>query len=139
MNRVKWGQTEFTSLAHSEESFLNKENAKEQFLDLLITSKRHLRLPTLEHRRSDLTETYKHQWHLPGQEPQFTTAAHSQTQGNGKKIFTTLARTKLTSSFFSERVVADWHSCPDNVVTAPSVGTAALIMWSQHPVLAQPP
>ena len=40
MNRVKWCQTEFTSLSHSGESFLEKEreNAKEQFLKLLMTS-----------------------------------------------------------------------------------------------------
>ena len=29
-----------------------------------------------------------------------------------------------------------WNSLPDDVVTAPSVGTASLMMWSQHPVSA---
>ena len=53
-------------------------------------------------------------------------ATYYQTQGNSKKIFTTLTWTKLRSSLFSERVVADWNSLPDDVVTAPSCLKACL-------------
>ena len=48
-------------------------------------------------------------------------ATDSDARGNGKMIFRAFAKSKILSSSFTVRIVADWNSLPDAVVTATSV------------------
>ena len=63
------------------------------------------------------------------------------TRGHSKKLAKYRTRLALRSTFFSERVVSDWNSLPESVVSAPSMNAFKNRLdahWANHPALFDP-
>ncbi|KAK7105260.1 hypothetical protein V1264_016666 [Littorina saxatilis] len=85
-----------------------------------------LGIPCLQHRRrrGDMIDTFKY---LKGiyitQKPNLHKPPPTERdmRGNSLKLFKNFAKSKVRSAFFADRVVLDWNTLPENVVTADSV------------------
>lgn len=100
-----------------------------------------LGLPTLEYRRirSDLVETYKILNGIDKVECENNIFPQrvSNTRGNQQKIFKKHCRTNKRKYSFSQRIVDNWNSLPDNVVGARSVNSFKSQLnkyWKDYPV-----
>ena len=105
-----------------------------------------LRLPSLEHRRrrGDMIDVFKYVRGLyDTSRPHLKPAPVEQdTRGNSLKLYKDFAGSSVRKAFFSERVVADWNSLPDTVVTAPSVNAFKARLdtfWANAETLYCPP
>jgi len=88
---------------------------------------RHLKLPSLEHRRrrGDMIQTFKI---LNGidridQHMFFPMTNKSTTRGHSQKIAKKHSKLSMRQTVFSQRVVNDWNSLPEIVINSPSLNT----------------
>ena len=85
----------------------------------------YLKLPTLEYRRlrGDMIQTYKllHGIDDINYQLLFTRARDNRTRGHSLKLEHNFPRRDLRKYSFSTRIVNDWNSLPEEVVTAPSL------------------
>ena len=85
-----------------------------------------LNLPSLSYRRNrmDLIMTYKilHE-DVAVDKDYFFTMNSSHTRSNGLKIYKKYNRTTTRHFTFSQRIINDWNSLPNDVVTSPNVLT----------------
>jgi len=102
--------------AHCVEASLNGDRLKRLGLTMLESRRK----------RGDLTETYKI---LTGKENiennkffELSDNAHN-LRGHSMKISVKRSRLNVRKFFFSQRVVPQWKSLPEKVVTAPSTNT----------------
>ena len=51
----------------------------------------------------------------------FERADHTGTRGHSQKLFRKRSRLELRASSFSQRIVHDWNSLPESVVSAPTL------------------
>jgi hypothetical protein len=104
-----------------------------------------LGLPTLSYRRrrGDAIECYKifnGQYNIDPAKF-FTIAEERRTRGHEMKVVKKSARTTTRQQVFSMRVVNDWNSLPESVVSAPSLNSFKNRLdqhWKQHPNLHNP-
>ena len=86
---------------------------------------RSLKLPSLLHRRrrGDMIQVYKIVSGIDRIEPSlfFHQPEHSGTRGHSEKLHTKRAKLDVRSSFFSQRIVSDWNSLPEDVVSSTSL------------------
>ena len=77
-------------------------------------------IPSMKHRRErgDMIEVYKFTHGLYNTPPPFTLDSGYKTRGHSLKIRKNRVNTSLRQGFFSERVVDDWNSLPEGVVSA---------------------
>ena len=96
-------------------------------LQNLTYSKRlqNLNLPSLSYRRNrmDLIMTYKILNEDILIDRLFFTMNTSHTRSNGFKIYKKYNRTSTRYFTFSQRIINDWNSLPNDVVTSPNVLT----------------
>ena len=103
-----------------------------------------LKLPSLEHRRrrGDMIDLYKYIHGIYDTDrPTFSIYDRRDTRGHSKKLEKHRSRLAVRSAFFSERVVSDWNSLPNSVVTAPSMNSFKGRLdthWAKHPGLYDP-
>ena len=87
---------------------------------------KHLKLPTLVHRRKrgDIIDVFKYMHGLYNTDvPLFRLSTEERTRGNTLKLTKAYARLDVRKHFFSNRIIDEWNSLPDEVVTAPSVNS----------------
>ena len=87
---------------------------------------KHLKLPTLVHRRKrgDMIDVFKYMHGLYNTDvPLFRLSTEERTRGNTLKLTKAYARLDVRKHFFSNRIIDEWNSLPDEVVTAPSVNS----------------
>ena len=88
---------------------------------------KHLKLPTLEYRRArgDMLQTYKIIYKLDDLDPDllFNMAEGSITRGHPLKLFKPRARLDIRKFSFSNRVIDEWNSLPEDVVLAESLNS----------------
>ena len=80
-----------------------------------------LNLPSLEYRRrfADMVQVYKIIYNLERIEiEQFFSYSTTMARGHSKKLFKPRARLNLRKNSFSHRVVKDWNSLPECVISA---------------------
>ena len=68
--------------------------------------------------------------------PTFETHKKSNTRGHSRKLIKHRSRLNIRSTFFSKRVVSDWNSLPESVVSAPNMNTFKNRLdahWANHP------
>ena len=53
----------------------------------------------------------------------FERAYHTGTRGHSQKLFRRRSGLKLRANSFSQRIVDDWNSLPESVVSAPTLNT----------------
>ncbi|XP_076443974.1 uncharacterized protein LOC143282259 [Babylonia areolata] len=105
---------------------------------------RHLRLPSLEHRRNrgDMIDTYKYMHGLYDVDrPRLEPATSHNTWGHSLRIKKKHCRLNVHSSSFSQRVVNSWNNLPDSVVTAPTLNCFKSRLdahWQQLPSVYEP-
>ena len=83
-----------------------------------------LSLTSLEDRRRfiDLCEVFKYTHGMyKTDQSTFFTYSQRQLRGHTLKLEKQHCRTKLRQSFFANRVVDDWNSLPNDIVTAPTL------------------
>ena len=103
---------------------------------------RKLQLPTLRYRRlrSDMIETYKllHDIHDPILPKLLDPVEKSKTRGHRFKLPKKSAKNNIKGHVFPHRIVNDWNSLPEDVVSAPSVNAFKNRLhshWRNHPWL----
>ena len=99
-----------------------------------------LSLPTLRFRRlrGDMIETYRllrgiYDISLPAL---ITPVKHSKIRGHRLKLPKDRAETTIKAHSFTHRIVNDWNSLPDQVISAPSVNVFKNRLdahWNDHP------
>ena len=85
-----------------------------------------LNLPSLEHRRrvADMVQVYKIIYDLERIEKEhFFTYSQTMARGHSKKLFKPRARLNLRKNSFSHRVIKDWNSLPEYVISAADLDT----------------
>ena len=91
----------------------------------LRLSKEAISLPSLTYRRlfADLCEVYKytHDKYKNGLTDMFCFSTNPQLKGHSLKFYKARCETALRQHFFSERVVNEWNSLTEDVVTAPTL------------------
>ena len=100
-----------------------------------------INLPTLRFRRlrGDMIETYKiiHQLYDPLVSPQLSLSART-SRGHQFKLFQERShRLEIRRNFFTFRIVRDWNSLPDSVVSSESLNTFKARLdahWKDHPL-----
>ena len=84
-----------------------------------------LNLPSLEHRRrrGDMIHVYKIMSKIDRVDPEalFERADHTGTRGHSQKLFRKRSRLELRANSFSQRIVEDWNTVPESVVSAPTL------------------
>ena len=84
-----------------------------------------LNLPSLEHRRrrGDMIHVYKIMAKIDRVDPEalFERADHTGTRGHSQKLFRKRSRLELRANSFSQRIVEDWNTVPESVVSAPTL------------------
>ena len=105
---------------------------------------RKLQLPTLRYRRlrGDMTETYKllHDIYDPILPKLLEPVEKSKTRGHRLKLPKKSAKNNIKGHVFSHRIVNDWNSLPEDVVSAPSVNAFKNRLdchWRNHPPTKQ--
>ena len=87
----------------------------------------HLKLPLLTYRRSrgDLIEAFKIFHHYSSDPSEVLHLHHSSssTRGHPFKLHNDRNLTSLRSNSFSQRIVNNWNSLPDNIINSPSTNT----------------
>ena len=103
---------------------------------------RKLQLPTLRYRRlrGDMIETYKllHDIYDPILPKLLDPVEKSMTRGHSFKLPKKSAKNNIKGHVFSHRIVNDWSSLPEDVVSAPSVNAFKNRLdshWRNHPWL----
>ena len=80
-----------------------------------------LDLPSLEYRRrfADMVQVFKIIYNLERiEKDHFFTFSQTMTRGHSKKFFKPRARLNIRKNSFSHRVIEDWNSLPESVVSA---------------------
>ena len=78
-------------------------------------------MPSLEYRRrfADMVQVYKIIFELERIDKEtFFTFSSTMTRGHSKKFFKPRARLNVRKNAFSHRVIEDWNSLPESVVSA---------------------
>jgi hypothetical protein len=87
----------------------------------------YLQLPTLKFRRlrGDMIEVYKNLTHKYDSKVMLDLAlsSNTKTRGNSLKLSTARAHYDLRKHFFSSRIVKQWNSLPDDVISAGSTNS----------------
>lgn len=90
----------------------------------LRLSKEAVTLPDLEDRRlfNDLCEVYKytHDLYKNGLTDMFCFSENLHLRGHSLRLRKSFSRTSTRKSFFSERVINEWNSLPEKIVSAPT-------------------
>ena len=103
-----------------------------------------LKLPCLEHRRrrGRMIETYKFMHGFYDTEkPEFKKSEKDQLRGHSLKLDKIRCKTRLRANFLSNKVVNDWNSLPNSVVTSPTIDTFKRRLdnhWMDIPTLYEP-
>ncbi|PJE77979.1 hypothetical protein CI610_03094 [invertebrate metagenome] len=104
-----------------------------------------LGLPTLEYRRerADMLQVYKILNNMENLEKDklFTLCEYGATRGHSKKLFKKTCKKQKTPNYFSNRVVLNWNSLPECVVSAPSVNSFKDRLnkhWRNQPLKFEP-
>ena len=106
---------------------------------------RKLKLPSLRYRRlrGDMVETYKIVSGIYDKRvtkdllPTHTSTQH-QTRGHSRKLAKNRSRLDIRKHYFTNKVVEDWNSLPDSVVTAKNVKifeNRLDKLWKDHPMM----
>ena len=86
-----------------------------------------LRLPSLlfRRRRADMIQVYKIMNVLDRLDPRafFNRALNERTRGHSQRLFVGRCRLEIRKNSFSQRVVQDWNSLSDHVVTATTLNS----------------
>jgi hypothetical protein len=86
-----------------------------------------LKLPSLEYRRArgDMIQTYKILNNIDALDPGnfFELCNNNRTRGNSQKIVKQRFKTEIRKNVFSNRVVNNWNSLPESVISAPSLNS----------------
>ena len=83
-----------------------------------------LKLPSLMHRRrGDMIQVYKITYDMDRIEPGlfFQRPQHTGTRGHSQRIYKQQFRLNVRRAFFSQSIVADWNSLPENVIMSASL------------------
>ena len=103
---------------------------------------RKLQLPTLRYRRlrGDMIETYKllHDIYDPILPKLLDPVEKSTTRGHSFRLPKKSAKNNIKGHVFSHKIVNDWNSLPQDVVSAPSVNAFKNRLdshWRNHPWL----
>ena len=87
---------------------------------------RALNLPSLEYRRrfADMVQVYKIIYNLERiEKDQFFSYSTTMARGHSKKFFKPRARLNIRKNSFSHRVVKDWNSLPEYVISSADLDT----------------
>ena len=85
-----------------------------------------LQLPTLIYRRlrGDMIEMFKIlNVYDKDTTPLISPETHTRTRGHRHKLAKKRSSTKMRQNYFTQRIVNDWNSLPNHVVTAPSLNS----------------
>ena len=106
---------------------------------------RKLKLPSLRYRRlrGDMIETYKivsgvYDKRVTENLLPLHTSTQHQTRGHSLKLAKNRSRLDIRKHFFTNRVVEDWNSLPESVVTAQNVKifeNRLDKLWKDHPMM----
>nr|XP_054752847.1 uncharacterized protein LOC129258630 [Lytechinus pictus] len=105
---------------------------------------RALKLPSLQYRmrRGDMIQTYKvvHGIDWLDKDMFFSSITIEATRGHPYKLFKKRNRLDVRANAFGARIVCDWNSLPNEVVSAPSVNSFKARLdkfwnkeWYSHP------
>jgi hypothetical protein len=101
---------------------------------------RQLNLPTLRFRRlrGDMIEVYKllHNIYDSSLPPLLQPATDSNTRGHSLKLLKIRTTKTIRHQYFSNRIVNDWNSLPESVISAPSLNSFKARIdkhWKNHP------
>ena len=91
----------------------------------MVTERMKLGLPSLQYRRTraDMVEVFKIMNGIDKSDKDelFTIQSEARTRGHTKKLFKRQLRLDLRKHFFSQRVVDEWNSLSEEIVTSETI------------------